>query len=47
MESTLGTRRSYAGPRLVVYGRLEALTLTVNENMNKNDNVNGTTNLKT
>lgn len=47
MESTDRTRRSYAPPRLVIYGRLEELTLTVNDNMNKNDTVQGQQNLKT
>lgn len=47
MESTHRARRWYAPPRLAVYGSLEELTLTVNDNMNKNDNINGTTNLKT
>jgi hypothetical protein len=47
MEFTARARRSYAAPRLVVYGRLEALTLTVQENMNKNDPVQGGNNLKT
>jgi hypothetical protein len=47
MESTDGARRLYAPPHLVVYGRLEELTLTVNDNMNKNDPVQGGQNLKT
>jgi hypothetical protein len=47
MESTDRTRRSYAPPCLTVYGRLEELTLTVNDNMNKNDPVQGGNNLKT
>ena len=47
MESMDRARRRYAPPHLIVYGRLEELTLTVNDNMNKNDNINGTTNLKT
>lgn len=47
MEPTGRTRRPYAPPRLVVYGRLEELTLTINDNMNKNDPVQGGNNLKT
>ena len=47
MESTDQARRSYAAPRLVIYGRLAELTLTVNENMNKNDTTQGQLNLKT
>jgi hypothetical protein len=47
MASTHVTPRSYAPPRLVVYGRLEELTLTVNANMNKNDAIQGGNNLKT
>jgi hypothetical protein len=47
MESTDQARRTYAPPRLVVYGLLEELTLTAQENMNKNDPVQGGVNLKT
>jgi hypothetical protein len=47
MEFTDHARRRYAPPHLTVYGRLEVLTLTVNDNMNKNDSVNGMVNLKT
>ncbi|HEX2210785.1 MAG TPA: lasso RiPP family leader peptide-containing protein [Longimicrobium sp.] len=47
MESNDRTRRTYAPPRLVVYGRLEELTLTINDNMNKNDALQGQNNLKT
>lgn len=47
MESTDRARRSYVPPRLVVYGRLAELTLTVQDNMNKNDPVQGGNNLKT
>lgn len=47
MESNHRARRSYAPPRLVIYGRLEELTLTVNDNMNKNDTTQGQNNLKT
>jgi hypothetical protein len=47
MASTDRARRSYAPPRLAVYGLLEELTLTVNDNMNKNDAIQGGNNLKT
>lgn len=47
MHSENRARRSYAPPRLIVYGRLEELTLTINENMNKNDATQGQNNLKT
>ncbi|HEX5869942.1 MAG TPA: hypothetical protein VFY65_05995 [Longimicrobium sp.] len=47
MESTHRARRSYVPPRLAVFGRLEELTLTINDNMNKNDPVQGNNNLKT
>ena len=47
MESTDRARRSYAPPRLVVYGRLEELTLTVSNDKNKNDALQGQNNLKT
>lgn len=47
MENADRTRRPYAPPRLVVYGRLEELTLTVNDNKNKNDTTQGQNNLKT
>ena len=47
MESIDRARRSYVAPRLTVYGRLEELTLTINDNMNKNDPVQGGNNLKT
>jgi hypothetical protein len=47
MESIDRARRSYGPPRLMVYGRLDELTLTVNDNMNKNDPVQGHNNLKT
>lgn len=47
MGSTDRARRPYVPPRLTVYGSLEALTLTVNQNMNKNDPVQGGNNLKT
>lgn len=47
MGSTNPARRSYLPPRLTVYGRLEELTLTVADNMNKNDPVQGGNNLKT
>ncbi len=38
--SNAAARKPYARPRLVVYGRLEALTLTEAENTNKNDMFN-------
>ena len=47
MESTDRPRRSYAAPRLVVYGRLEELTLTAPNPKNKNDVIQGQDNLKT
>lgn len=47
MESTDRARHGYDAPQLMVYGRLEELTLTVNLNMNKNDSVQGGNNLKT
>jgi hypothetical protein len=47
LESTDRVRRPYAAPRMVVYGRLEELTLTVSISKNKNDSVNGGNNLKT
>lgn len=47
MEPTQPARRRYEAPRLAIYGRLEELTLTVQENMNKNDPVQGGINLKT
>jgi hypothetical protein len=47
MESTNPARRPYASPCLMIYGRLEELTLTVNANMNKNDAIQGSNNLKT
>ena len=47
MESTDRSRRTYAAPRLMIYGLLEELTLTVNDNMNKNDAIQGGVNLKT
>jgi hypothetical protein len=47
MENADRTRRPYAPPRLVVYGRLEELTLTVSDTMNKNDATQGQNNLKT
>ena len=40
MEATVSTppaKQPYAKPRLVVYGRLEELTLTEAENNHKND----------
>lgn len=47
MESTDRARRPYAPPRLVVYGRLEELTLTQPNPKNKNDSIQGQDNLKT
>ncbi|HYR07258.1 MAG TPA: lasso RiPP family leader peptide-containing protein [Longimicrobium sp.] len=47
MEVTHRSRRAYVPPRLTVYGRLEELTLTVQDNMNKNDPIQGNNNLKT
>jgi len=47
MESTDRRRRSYAPPHLVVYGRLEELTLTQANPKNKNDVIQGQDNLKT
>lgn len=47
MKSIDSKRRPYAPPRLAIYGTLEELTLTVNDNMNKNDPVQGGNNLKT
>lgn len=47
MHSADRTRSTYAPPRLVVYGRLEELTLTMSESKNKNDSTQGQTNLKT
>ncbi|HET7234589.1 MAG TPA: hypothetical protein VFJ16_31545 [Longimicrobium sp.] len=39
--------RPYQPPRLKVYGTMSELTLTVNDNKNKNDSLQGQTNLKT
>ena len=39
--------RTYAAPRLKVYGTVADITLTVNDNMNKNDAIQGGNNLKT
>lgn len=39
--------RPYQPPRLKVYGTVSDLTLTVNDNKNKNDSVQGGNNLKT
>lgn len=47
MENADRTRRPYAPPRLVVYGRLEELTLTLSNEKNKNDATQGQNNLKT
>ena len=45
-DSPSGTR-AYAPPRLKVYGTVADITLTVNDNMNKNDSIQGGNNLKT
>ena len=47
MQPAHSAPRPYAPPRLRIYGRLEELTLTVNDNMNKQDPVQGQNNLKT
>ena len=47
MHSDDRAPRPYAPPRLVVYGKLEELTLTVSESKNKNDTTQGQNNLKT
>jgi hypothetical protein len=39
--------RTYAPPRLKVYGTVADITLTINDNKNKNDSQQGTNNLKT
>lgn len=39
--------RPYQPPRLKVYGTMSELTLTVNDNKNKNDAIQGQSNLKT
>lgn len=39
--------RPYQPPRLKVYGTVSDLTLTLNDNMNKNDPIQGGNNLKT
>jgi hypothetical protein len=39
--------RTYAAPRLKVYGTVADITLTVNDNMNKHDSIQGGNNLKT
>jgi hypothetical protein len=40
-------QQPYAPPRLKVYGTVADVTLTVNDNKNKNDSVQGQSNLKT
>ena len=40
-------RKPYQPPRLKVYGTVSELTLTLNDNMNKNDPIQGGNNLKT
>lgn len=47
MDTPPRSRRPYAPPRLAIYGTLEELTLTINDNRNKNDPVQGHQNLKT
>lgn len=47
MEPIHIERRPYARPRLAIYGTLQELTLTINDNMNRNDPVQGGLNLKT
>ena len=40
-------RTTYAPPRLKMYGTVTDITLVVNNNMNKNDSIQGGNNLKT
>lgn len=47
MHSADRVPRPYAPPRLVVYGKLEELTLTLSNDKNKNDTTQGQNNLKT
>ena len=47
MHEKAGCTRAYAAPRLRVYGTVVDITLTVNDNMNKNDSIQGGNNLKT
>lgn len=47
MDSMNPQRRSYAPPRLTIYGSLEDLTLTATISKNKNDATQGGNNLKT
>jgi len=47
MDQSTHDLRSYATPRLKVYGTVADVTLVVNDNKNKNDAQQGTTNLKT
>lgn len=47
METRAFMLRPYAVPRLADYGSLEPRTGRGNDNINENDAVNGTTNLKT
>ena len=39
--------RAYGAPRLKVYGTVADITLTVANDMNKNDSIQGQNNLKT
>ena len=47
MDQNIPHLRSYAAPRLKVYGTVADVTLVVNDNKNKNDSLQGQTNLKT
>jgi hypothetical protein len=47
MASQDTPRRSYTAPTLQIYGDLAAITRTVNDNKNKNDSLQGQSNLKT
>ncbi|MBW3571911.1 MAG: hypothetical protein KY467_12475 [Gemmatimonadetes bacterium] len=47
MEANHSTRRPYAPPRLAIYGSLEELTLTLTNEKNRNDSLQGQNNLKT
>lgn len=47
MDQSTRDLRTYMAPRLKVYGTVTDVTLTVNDNKNKNDSVQGQQNLKT
>ena len=47
MQHSTPDRQPYAAPRLKVYGTVADVTLTVNDNKNKNDTTQGQNNLKT